>query len=111
MSLSKEHRCVYANHSGRLKRSFVEFPPSLLQAARHGTRIADKKMAAFRRDDRPGIAVKELLPKRILHLMDDTRYLRGRYSFPPCHHREILRFINVYKNQQGTYADVPGLIH
>ena len=72
MALSKEYGCVYADHSGRLKRSLVEFPPRLLHAASHRSRIADKKMAAFRRDYSPGIAVKKLLPEHILHLMDDA---------------------------------------
>jgi hypothetical protein len=78
------------------------------------------------------IAVKKLLAEHILHLMDDPRYLRGRYPFPPGHHnneintcagyalmnelgnisiRALLIFIDVYETQKylrGRYPFPPG---
>ncbi|MNT59587.1 hypothetical protein D3C72_1971100 [compost metagenome] len=75
MPLPKKHRRIHADQPGRLTGAFIEFTPRVLQAPRHGSRIADEEMATFSRHHRAGIAIEKLLADRIFKLMDNARNL------------------------------------
>ena len=109
--LAEKYRSVNTDYARRLHRAGVQLPSRLFQVFRHQTGIANKKMATFRGDNSPRIAIEKLLPQRIFKLMDHAGYLRGRDPLPARDDGEVLRFIHVNKDQQRADIDVTGVDH